>query len=103
MYNSGILDTCIECVCMCIGTRNTKKYVWSPSLHKMFCARPYTGPLKIKTVRQGPYSKGAHSFVGETHKPASTGSSKNHRNWDSEPYEICVGTVVKGWGKEKTA
>lgn len=57
-----------------------KKYVWNPSLHKIFCARPYTGPVKIKTVRQAPYSKGTHSLVGETHKAASTGASKNHRN-----------------------
>jgi len=66
----------------------------------MFCARPYTGPLKIKTIRQGPYSKGAHSLVRETHKPQQ-GASKNHRNWDSEPYGIYVGTVVKGWEKKR--
>lgn len=68
----------------------------------MFCARPYTGPLKIQTISQGPYFKGAHSLVRETDKPVSIGASKNHRNWDSKPY-VCAEAVVKGWGKEKTS
>lgn len=37
--------------------------------------------------------------MGETEKPAS----KNDRDQDSEPYGIYEGTVVKGWGKEKTS
>ena len=66
-------------------------------IHNMFCARPYTGPVKIqRPVRQASYSLETQQLIGETFNQGQellrlTGQS------------VIWHDVVREWAEEKTS